>query len=40
MVVIINGSDEKYPKLGGREAFAGGGGRRDGRCVSERAVVD
>ena len=43
MAVIIggagNGSGDKYPKSGVREAFVGDGNRRDDRCVSRSAAV-
>ena len=39
MVIIDGGGDESL-KSGEREIFVGGGGRRDGRCVSKSVVVD
>ena len=42
MAVIIDvgsGNGNESLKSGGKEAFIRGGGRRDDRCVSGRAVV-
>ena len=40
MAFIIDGNvSNKYPKLGGREVFIGGGDRIDDRYVSGSVVV-